>query len=248
MVLSDSTNQRRLALEGTYNVRDLGGYATTDGRHTRWRTLLRSDKLDRLTPAAQQALTEYGVRTIVDLRYRDEVSAEPDVFASSNMIQYLHFPLYELAGEGTLPVVPDNLEELYRLILDHRQEQIRLIVSTLVVPDVLPAVVHCTAGKDRTGLVIALILGAVGVPYETIVVDYALSGQYLHILFDELRVMAQQSGYDTAWYERLLLCKPETMRDTLAYLDERYGGVTPYLHKAGLIQDELDRLRNALVE
>ncbi|MCL5998095.1 MAG: tyrosine-protein phosphatase [Chloroflexi bacterium] len=244
----ESLHQRRLALEGTYNVRDLGGYATRDGRHIRWHTLLRADKLDRIAPEAQQQLLDHGLHTIIDLRFSDEVAAEPNVFAQSSAVSYLHFPLYELIGVGTLPAVPDNLEELYQLILDHRKEQIRLILHTLAAPGTLPALLHCTAGKDRTGLMVALVLGAVDVPHETIIEDYALSAQYLHTLFDELRATALQAGYDTEWYDRLLLCKPETMRTTLAHLDRRYGGVEAYLLQIGLEKAELEGLRTALLE
>jgi protein-tyrosine phosphatase len=250
MLIEESTLERRLALEGTYNVRDLGGYATRDGRITRWHTLVRADKLNRITGAGQQALLDYGIRTIIDLRYTDEVTAEPDAFAQSSTpgLTYMHLPLYELSGDGTLPIVPDNLEELYRLILDHRQEQIRRILSTLAAPGVLPGLFHCTAGKDRTGLIAALVLGTMDVPHETIVADYTLSGQYLHTLYDELRVYARETGLDTEWYERLLLCEPETMARTLTHLDRQYGGIKGYLHKIGLTQHEQDSLRAALVE
>ena len=97
-------------------------------------------------------------------------------------------------------------------------------------------------------MIAALILGAVGVPEETIVEDYALSAQYLNHLLDQLRRQAKQMNYDAEWYDRLLMCKPETMRHTLEYLTQRYMSVPAYLLKAGLSQPELDQCRHALVE
>jgi protein-tyrosine phosphatase len=245
---SETSLQRRLELEGTYNVRDLGGYATRDGGHTRWHTLLRADKLNRVTPAGQHTLIDYGVRAIIDLRYSPEVQSEPDVFATSTALRYLHMPLYELSGDGELPVVPNGLEDLYRLILDHRQSQIQAIFNTLVSPGMLPALVHCTAGKDRTGVIVALALGAAGVPDETIVEDYVLSSRYLHTLLDELRALARDNGFDTEWYESLLTCVPETMERTLEHLNQAYGGIPAYLLKAGISEKQLAQLRDALVE
>ena len=243
-----TATQRHLAIKGTHNVRDLGGYATRDGSRTRWGTLLRSDKLYHLSPASKQAIIDLGVKTIVDLRYSIEMETEPDDFAHSQVVHYMPMPLYELSGDGTLPAVPDNLEEMYTMILDHRREQIAKTFRTLFAPGALPGLFHCTAGKDRTGLISALILGAVDVPDETIVEDYALSAQYLNHLLDQLRKQAKQMGYDTAWYDRLLTCEPDTMRHTLAYVTERYASVPAYLLKAGLTQAELDQYRHALVE
>jgi protein-tyrosine phosphatase len=246
--VDNTATQRHLAIKGTHNVRDLGGYATRDGSRTRWGILLRSDKLYHLSPASQQALLDLGLHTVLDLRYSIEMETEPDDFADSQGVHYIPMPLYELNGDGTLPAVPDNLEEMNRMILDHRQEQIVKIFRALFAPGALPGLFHCTAGKDRTGLIAALILGAVGVPDETIVEDYVLSAQYLNHLLDQLRKQAKQMGYDTAWYDRLLLCESDTMRHTLEYVTEHYASVPAYLLKAGLTQAELDQYRQSLVE
>ena len=241
-------SQHKLNIPGTYNIRDLGGYATLDGHVTRWHMLLRGDKLDRISADGVQALIDYGVRTVLDLRYAPEVETEPDVIAKHPKIHYLHLPLYELNGDDTLPIVPDDLEHLYRLILDNRQAQIVKSLRVFLLPDALPALFHCTAGKDRTGLIAALVLGGLDVPQDTIVDDYMLSALYLEELFDELREQARLIGYDGDWYNRLLLCQPATMRHTLQYLDQRYGSVSQYLLQSGLSQLELDQLRRALVE
>ncbi len=239
---------RRLPLDLAYNLRDIGGYETTDGRRTRWGVLFRSDSLHRLTPQAQQYLLDLGLRTIIDLRYREELAGAPNVFAGSPRIQYRTIALYELDDPAIVAYRPQNLDEVYRMILAHAQPQIKRVIDTLTEPGALPGLVHCTAGKDRTGMVIALILGALGAPDETIIADYALSGAYLDPLLDELRAQAARDGLDLAWYNRLLESDPAVMRRTLAHLREHYGGAEAYLRAAGVSGRQLDALRGALLE
>lgn len=237
---------RRLALEGLYNLRDLGGYPAAGG-WTRWRTVWRSDSMHRLSPAGQQALLDLGVQTIIDLRYREELAESPNVFAGSGAVTYSPLALYELSDPRVVEYAPQKLIGIYRLILDVGQASIRQVFEMLSAPGALPAVFHCMAGKDRTGIVAALILGAVGVPEAVIVEDYALSARYLDPLFDEWRLQAAQAGYDMDWYNGLLETNPETMRQALAYLDRKYGGVLAYLGDIGVGAQTLARLQSALV-
>src|SRR5215475_2365688 len=125
--MQDSTPSallRHLGLEGTYNLRDTGGYRTLDGRTTRWRTFLRSDSLHRLPHLARTTLLKYGLRTVVDLRRSDELHTAPNVFASSSEVVYHHVSL--LADTPPVrQVAPRPLGDVYRLILDQRQAQLR---------------------------------------------------------------------------------------------------------------------------
>jgi len=238
---------RHLSLEGTYNLRDTGGYPTPDGRAIRWRTFLRSDSLHRLPPVAQTTLMGYGVRTVLDLRRSDELHIAPNVFASSSDVAYHHVSLLI----DTPPVrrqTPQPLVDTYRLILDQRQEQLRQALVTLAAPGGLPAVVHCTAGKDRTGLIVALVLGLAGVPTTTIVEDYALSAQYLvGTYLEEARQRAEKNGVSWEWFQHQVICPPEFMHTTLQYLDERYGGIAAYVRTIGLSDAQCLRLQEALV-
>jgi protein-tyrosine phosphatase len=244
--------ERRLALAGTFNVRDLGGYTTRDGRTTRWGVILRADSLHALTPEAQEALLAYGVRTILDLRNAGETDRWPNPFAAADRVRYLNLTL------SSNPAAPSGtptrqtvfaLEIVYRRILDHAQAGVATVLTTLAEPAALPAMVHCMAGKDRTGLVVALLLAIAGVPYETIAEDYALTATFQT---EEYRAGARQraesNGHDWEHYQRLLGCPPEFMLRTLAYLDERYGGVDSYLRAIGLDDAHVTALRDALVE
>lgn len=239
---------RHLGLTGTYNLRDTGGYRTANGRTTRWRTFLRSDSLHRVPPMARTTLLDYGVRTIIDLRRSDELHVAPNVFANSSDVVYHHVSLLA----DSLPerkVAPRSLPDVYRMLLEQRQEQLRQILAILAAPGGLPAIVHCTAGKDRTGLVVALLLGLVGVPAVTIVEDYALSSQYLvGTYLEEARQRAVRHGIPWEWFQHQVICPPEFMHTTLQYLDERHGGIATYVQSIGLSQEQCERLRHALVE
>jgi len=220
--------RRHLPLDGALNLRDVGGYRTIDGRRTRWRTLLRSDSLHRLSTTAQAELVAYGVRSVVDLRRPAEAAADPCMFAGAQVPRYVQLPM------GNDPLVLDvgassedfSVAEVYRLAAAPRQEPLRQVMAFLAAPGSLPAVVHCTAGRDRTGLVIALALAVAGVPSDAIARDYALSRRYL--------------GDDR------LRCSALVMLETLAWIEDTYGGVSAYLGAAGVLATELARLREVL--
>jgi protein-tyrosine phosphatase len=237
---------RHLRLTGTYNVRDLGGYRTHQGRTTRWHTCFRADSLHRLPPEAQTTLLDHGVRTVIDLRRSDELQAAPNVFASAASVTYCHVSLLADTPPGPGDLQP--LVDTYLHMLDQRQAQICEILRVLAAPGNLPAVVHCTAGKDRTGLIVALVLGLAGVPEETIIADYALSAQYLVGPFlEETRQRALARGYTWEQYQPLVQCPPEFMHTTLQHLKERYGSIEAYTRTIGLDRAQIDSLRDTLV-
>ncbi|MCU0494157.1 MAG: tyrosine-protein phosphatase [Chloroflexaceae bacterium] len=248
MLLEEQPN-RHLPLEGSYNLRDVGGYPTRDGGLIRWRTLLRADSLHALTPGAQAALLDYGLRTIVDLRRPAELRQQPNVFAASERVAYRHMPIFDDQSRlVTAAVLQPDLVTVYRLTLDNCQPQVRTVLEVAAQPETPPLLIHCTAGKDRTGLLIALLLGIAGVNDDMIAADYALTTRYLQPLLEQLRAQRQQEGVDMAVYERLLLSEPEHMAETLAYLNKQYGGVMGYAAAIGLSTDQCERIRHNLVE
>ena len=237
---------RHLGLEGTYNIRDIGGYCTDDGRSTRWRTLFRADSLHRLTPEGQALLIAHGLQTVIDLRRRDELEAAPNVFAASSTVRYHHISLS--ADVPHVPTgAPDSLVTIYRRILEERQAQVHAVFSALAAPEGLPAIVHCTAGKDRTGVIVALMLRLAGVPTSTIIDDYVLTATYLGEPFmAETRLRALKRGYTWEQYYPLVTCLPAYMQVTLDYLDETYGGAETYLRHIGLSEAQIVQLRQSL--
>jgi protein-tyrosine phosphatase len=246
---------RRLELEGAYNVRDLGGYKTVDGHRTRWKTFLRSDGMHRLSARDQATLLGYGIRTVVDLRRTKEVEEAPNVFEHSDRVSYLH---HNLSGDDLQAIAPEpvaDLDPVHRIAqsysrgLDNRQAQYRDALAALASPGTLPAIFHCTAGKDRTGLIAALILGNAAVPTETIVEDYALSGRYW---FEAC--LATDTDPDVAlrvhtWQEfQGQACPPAAMLQVLQHLEDRYGGIQVYMRTIGLTDEQIESLRTAALE
>ena len=243
--------ERHVRIAGAYNVRELGGYRTTTGAVTRWGRFLRADLLGDIPAESVAALTEYGIRTAIDLRTEEELLQKPSVLAQSPEIEYLN---HNLLGDDELPDVARNYETArgiadgYAWILDHRQSAIRDALSTLAAPGKSPAVFFCAGGTDRTGIIAALLLGLAEVPNDTIARDYRLSAQGLVDRFHGEGRPAWLSAEDLASGQALeRLAQAETMRLTLAYLECDYGGVRQYAKSIGLSHGQIARLRDALL-
>ncbi len=249
----DLDPKRRLRIPGSYNIRDMGGYETRDGRRTRWGKLLRADSLHRLDAASQQALLDYGIRTVIDLRKSVELQTLGHPFLRSDQVTYYHQNMVgdaPLRESGSIPRsggVAEIKRRTYSVILDSRRSQVCETLSLLALPDSLPALFHCSAGTDRTGMVAALVLGIAGVPPEVIARDYCLSGRFL--LARHLDDNPEISAGEITWEEyQRRTCPPEIMLGVLQDLDERHGGVEGYARAIGLGDPEIEALREAMVE
>lgn len=244
-----SVTNQLLELPGTYNLRHVGGYSTTDGYQIRPFALFRSDSLHLLTIEGQSALLDHGLCTIIDLRREVERETEPNVLANHPGIRYLHLPLYnswrDIMPEGG---PPHSLLHLYQLIVDGCHETLGQVLYAAALPHSLPLLVHCKVGKDRTGLVIALLLAAAGVPREIIAEDYAHSGRNLQPLLPDLMAAAQRDGLNLERYALLLQSPAQTMLDLLSYLDETYGSVETYLDTIGFEAGCRTALREQLLQ
>ena len=239
---------RQIKIDGCYNLRDVGGYATADGRRTRWRALLRSDSLHRLTPDGWRGLREYGLRTIIDLRRPAEVARADYQVADGSDTQYHHIPIFDDEAYHTVDAPARDLPELYRLLLDNRAAQFAAVLRAISAEGAAPALIHCAVGKDRTGLAVALALDVAGVPRETITADYALSYELLAPLYEGWRAETREGGGDLGRLERMIDTRSENMLQTLEYLDARYGGPQSFLEWAGFTETERRTLRAALIE
>jgi protein-tyrosine phosphatase len=155
---------RRLPWEGCLNARDLGGYRTRDGRETQWGAIVRSDNPSTLTDAGKAALVDHGVRTIVDLRTPSEVTEYPNPFAESGShgIAYHHLSLVDPAGSPAPEFT--TLANDYKSMLDRFPDQVGAIMRTIADAPEGGVMIHCMAGKDRTGIMSALLLDLAGVP------------------------------------------------------------------------------------
>jgi protein-tyrosine phosphatase len=229
---------------GTANLRDLGGYAAGDGA-TRWRTIFRADALHRLGPAGRAALADLGVRAVIDLREHAEREQDPDDLDGLPVAVH-HEPL--LLDRIDIRQVR-TLEQFYRDIADRCGHRLARVISLLAADGGLPAVVHCSAGKDRTGLVFALLLAAVGVDDDTVVSDYRLTARFLKPTDrEDLIRRARALGLDEQVLAVNMGAPPEAMRGLLEHLRAAHGGGREYLLAHGLPAADLDRLRDRLVD
>ncbi|EME16663.1 tyrosine-protein phosphatase [Rhodococcus triatomae] len=243
---------RRLPLAGTYNFRDVGGYAAGD-RTTRWGRLFRSDALHAVDQSGRDALAELGLGLVVDLRESEERTTAPNALAGVGHSE-VHRPVYDGPVEHTIsdrPGAAFDLASLYRTMITDHAENLTGAVRLIAAAGEAPALVHCTAGKDRTGLVVALALAAVGVETRDVVADYALSETMLHGEWAEAMVASFRArvvlpeGFDI---EGIVSASPaELMRTTLADIDTEHGGAANYLRNHGMSDTELTTLRTFLL-
>jgi len=244
-------SRRHIPLDGAFNARDLGGYETADGRTTNWGKYVRCDTLANLTTASRDALIDYGVRNVIDLRRSSDLQHKPSAFIGCDAVTYYHQNMagdMVLDGEEKREEIDDHAQRrgfTYCLILEQHKYVLRQIFSILARGDSLPAIVHCNAGKDRAGICAAFVLDICGVPRETIVADYALTAR-----FNIVRYFLQHpevSPDDYSWQEhQAASCNPATMGYTLDFLDERYGGIQGYLRDTGITDTQLDAIRTAM--
>lgn len=238
--------ERLLPIAGAFNIRDLGGYAHGNGE-TRWRRLLRADGLHRLTRQGIDDLVAAGVTTVVDLRHDNELASHPNPFRDHHAVAYHHLSLFEDLAPAAMRG-GDVLLELYIEALERRGQAIVAVLSALADAPDGTALFHCTAGKDRTGLIAALVLALAGVDADTIVEDYARTGVHIAPLLASIMTEATARGMDPEALRPLLACEPVTMARTLDHLDRRWGSVDRYLAAIGLASATSDRLRARLVE
>ncbi|WP_209426170.1 tyrosine-protein phosphatase [Pararhodobacter sp. SW119] len=247
-------DMRRLAVEGIHNLRDLGGYRTRGGELTPWRRFLRADSPHRLTADGVTRLEAEGLGTVLDLRTAEECAAMPNPFANRPGVTYVHQPVFEELAPLKLAEIDivggDPLLDFYRIAVDDRHEALREILITIAGVPEGAVMFHCTVGKDRTGLVAALLLGLAEVAPEDIVEDYALTGSLIGQLVAEMLEHTRARGEDPDRHARLLAAPAETMQAALGHIEMRYGSVSGYLTHIGVPAGDRsalrDRLRGAL--
>lgn len=236
---------RHLEIEGLYNARDLGGHPTPHGP-TRRRAVVRSEAPTSLTETGRSQLAEHGVTAYLDLRSDEEAGEEPSPFAGSRW--YRRVPLLDHTALLEVRELRRS-EDLMRHLLFRRAEMVGEALLTLLdLAQTGGVLVHCRAGKDRTGLLAALLLANAGVEPTAVAVDHAHSQSRLEPLF---AIWAARAGSDE---ERALISMrrfertPQSMLVTLAELDARHAGVGGYLRFIGLLADEVAALQLVLVE
>lgn len=245
--------RRVLPLDGAHNVRDTGGYVAADGRHVAWGRVYRADALHQLTARDQAMLRERGIRLVVDLRTVGEVRRGPDRLPDG--IAYQHLPVFERdpLGRGRAILQRHRLDVLFQRmyrthIIDRGAPVLGTVLRRAADATNLPLLVHCTGGKDRTGIVIALLLHILGVPRATIVADYSLTNRAIEPLLASLRTGQVRQlawlGIRLEHFYPLLSARPALLEGALDYIDQTYGSVDAYLRgPVGLGEADIAAIR-----
>lgn len=232
------TDTQFIPIEGVVNVRDIGGMTTSDNRQVKMGKVYRSASLSYITPNGKQALSALQPCLICDLRSEDEIINDPDP-----QFEGMRHETLNMATEGDkakrlwlLLFNPRKLDgllpKLYTsIILEENAHAIQRVMHMLLDEANYPMLIHCTAGKDRTGVIVALILGLLGVPEERIVADYTQSNHFYHHYEQIAHRLLRRLSFlrlNSANLFPILAAHPDTMRAVFRYLDDKYGGVMGY--------------------
>lgn len=252
-----ATKQRLIPLEGAFNFRDVGGYLTREGRRIPWGRIYRSDEFSELSDADLYTLNDLGLRSIIDLRsLRERKGKENRLPVGSTYHQipiYKREPLREYLWVALFRrhALPQALGDNYINLAETRAKTFGLALRFLINQQNLPLVYHCSAGKDRTGIVAALILSLLGVAEETIIADYSLS----NLGFEHYYMEFVESGRLDRWgvpyeeFQGLFLVQPSWMKNLLSHLKSKYGSINDYLIcQAGFTQQELNTICKNLLD
>lgn len=243
---------RCVRFEAAFNFRDLGGYGCKDGRRLRWRRLFRSDALQWMTQGdAHKAREVLGVRSVVDLRDTEEVQRNGRAPFLQHPVRYFHVPILdgERRASQQAQERPDfDMARLYLRMLRKGAQDFVKAMRTIAERSHEPVVFHCAAGKDRTGLLAAILLGAMGVSDDDIVGDYALTAGHMDPIIERMR---STPGYAEIVGDRPadnFSSRPEAMARTLDGVRADWGSMRGYVIANGICTDELATLEHAVLE
>ncbi len=259
--IEDDLTQRLLPLEGGVNFRDMGGYPAHEGRRVKWRHLYRSGTMSRLTSADREHLAQRGIRTVIDFRTVEEQEREPNEWGLSLGDAYWRRPHTETFGNWSgldpakLQAVRDVeivMEEGYRHLPRQQAEAYAEMFRRLAAGNV-PAVIHCTAGKDRTGGGAALILAALGVPRDAIIADFVMTERAVD-LTKALAGRKRSAKYDAfakidpTVVKAFASARPGFIGAFLDSLDSEFGSVEGYLAHLDMTAPDIAAMRASLLE
>jgi len=246
--------RRLIGLEAVHNFRDLGGYPTAGGRSTKWRTLFRSDGLYRLRGADDMSrVMQLGLKSVIDLRTERE-QREQGIFPTDDIeVTFHHLSIVDVTWSDTeTPEFDDEVEFLvwgYRDMLEIGSSRFADAMHVLAQTDSLPAVFHCAAGKDRTGVLAALLLSSLGVDDAHICADYGLTQDAMRrsIAWSKVHRPELAERYATI-PKAYLAADPRAMQIILTELAQQHGSVRNYVREIGVADATVEALGDLLLE
>lgn len=243
-------NPRELTIDGLVNIRDLGGLATTDGRAIRSGRVFRSDNPKALTEVGRRQFHEIvNPSTVIDLRIPLEVSREG--YELEEHVSVINCPMTPQSGVNQEQIdagMCDNLIDDYMKQIDVNARFVAQALGHIADSSGQPVVIHCTAGKDRTGIVTAMLLDILGVPHDAIVDDYHLTTKNMAPVVERIRSapVFKENGlaYAPDW---IFASDPETMRGFLERMTDTYDGAEGWALASGITAAQISDLRSTLV-
>lgn len=246
---------RELAWDGCLNVRDLGGHVTVDARETRFGAIVRADSIRQLTDEGWRALVDYGIATVVDLRGDQERDDDPP---AELPVHVVHAPFMEAdqrereeleaevdTAAARAPNVADATRDVYLIFLERFKRNVAAGVRAVARAPRGGVVIHCVGGKDRTGLLTALLLHLAGVDTEQVAADYALSEERLRPR-EEVFLAEAETEAERDQIRRMSRTPAGAIVGVFEELERRYGSIEAYLRSAGLRHEDLERARARL--
>lgn len=250
--MSDDYSSRHHPFEGCFNFRDIGGYQTTDGQRVRWGRFYRTGRQDRMTDADREKFFALGVNTQIDLRKPDEISDQGRGPLELMGANYHNISVIPEGGTDTLSrLVGDTgiSGKRYLGYLEFGPESWIRLFEILAAESSAPIVLHCTAGKDRTGVSTAFLLSVLGVPRAVIEHDYKITNVDVPRQADFIeRTVGYPDGMDRPAMLKAAGVPEEAMADFLDGLDERWGGAMGYLRSIGIGESTFEAVRKIYLE
>jgi protein-tyrosine phosphatase len=249
----ESDPRRLVRLGAVHNFRDMGGYPTVDGYTTRWGRLFRADGLYRLTAEDLDVVRGLGLRTVIDLRTSAELDERGTFPVQHHPVQFHHVSVitntWTAADADGEDDPADFLERAYLSILDEGEERLAEALMKLAEPGALPAVFHCAAGKDRTGLLAMMVLGCLDVLPEYIIADYSMTAAGMQ----RMLVWAEREQPDL--YERISsgpvifsAAVPEAMHRMIGHVQQWHGSIRGFVSALGVPDSVVQHLRSELLD
>lgn len=224
-------------LENTIeNMRDIGGYVVGN-KIVKYRKLIRSNLPITITKEDINFLKQMKFQTVIDLRSQKEISERISVFENNEFFNIFH---YEIYGGEKMPDSPEEVPISYMQMLEGK-ESIYQIFKKLAIEE-NGIIYFCNAGKDRTGVITALILMTLGVKKEDIISDYVLSEKYLKNMLDTFAYT-----YHKEQIREIITPKEEYMSQFLYRFSEKYGDINHYLHEIGIMDNEINRIQEKYI-
>ena len=240
--------ERRIVLEGAVNFRDQGGYPTENGRFVRWRRLFRSDSLHDLTESDVQTITgTLGLTTIVDLRSINSVLEDGRGLLALSGIAYHNYPFLERRGiepptSGSDP--GERLTAIYQWILLNAGTLMAQAFNALAQDVNQPALFHCNAGKDRTGVLGATLLSVLGVSREDVVADFLMTNEVIDGILARIKKMP---GFQDSTRDGIMAPQP-AIEKFLDVIESEFGGPESYLLRHGVHQEIINGFKESMLE